>query len=59
MEQFFQNDAGQYSMMRLIVFMCAVSGIIGAFTGMSATLVGILLGSATTGKGLQKFGERK
>lgn len=59
MKQFFQNDEGQYSMMRLIVFLMAIAGIGCAIAGMSPTLVGILVGAATTGKGFQKIGERK
>jgi hypothetical protein len=46
-------------MMRLIIFTCAISALIGAFTGtMSDTLVTTILGIAVGGKGLQKFGEK-
>jgi len=56
---FFKDRGGDFSMMRLIIFTCAISALIGAFTGtMSDTLVTTILGIAVGGKGLQKFGEK-
>jgi len=59
MKQFFQDRDGDYSMMRLVVFMLTLTGIIGAFTGMSPTMVGLVLGFAVGGKGFQKISEKK
>ena len=58
-KQFFQDDMGRNSMMRLIIFISVISALAGAFTGMmNDTMVGVILGVAIGGKGLQKFGEK-
>lgn len=54
MKQFFQDSSGIYSMMRLISFILAISGITCAFVTKDIALTSLLIGFAVGGKVAQK-----
>ena len=59
-KEFFQDNTGRYSMMRLLVFISVITALAGGITGlMDNVMVGSILAIAIGGKGLQKFGEKK
>uniref|UniRef100_A0A6M3XJR8 Uncharacterized protein n=1 Tax=viral metagenome TaxID=1070528 RepID=A0A6M3XJR8_9ZZZZ len=59
MKQFFQDDNGQLSMVRLQSLILVVAGIVYAFVTKDAMITGLLIGIGVTGKVVQKsLGEK-
>ncbi len=56
---FLKDDNGNWSMMRLTMFVSLIVAIIVTFTTKDIAMVGLWLGVATLGKVRQKAAERK